>query len=116
MPLEELRPPETKPKEIIASPPAFSGLCSRRKYNSYKNQFGRIGVVAGSKGFIGAALMTSQGALRAGAGLVEVFVPEEIYETVASASFMEAMVKPVASYRDLLEGKTRRVGGGTRPW
>ena len=27
--------------------------------------------------------MTSQGALRAGAGLVEVFVPEEIYEIVA---------------------------------
>ena len=105
VPLEELRPPETKPKEIIASPPAFSSLRSRRKYNSYKNQFGRIGVVAGSKGFIGAALMTSQGALRAGAGLVEVFVPEEIYEIVASASFMEAMVKPVASYRDLLKEK-----------
>jgi NAD(P)H-hydrate epimerase len=105
VPLEELRPPETKAKKIIASPPAFSGLRSRRKYNSYKNQFGRIGVVAGSKGFIGAALMTSQGALRAGAGLVEVFVPEEIYEIVASASFMETMVKPVGSYRDLLKEK-----------
>src|SRR5438093_12652056 len=49
--------------------------------------------------------MASQGALRAGAGLVEVFVPEEIYEIVASASVMEAMVKPVASYRDLLKEK-----------
>ena len=105
VPLDELRPPETKPKEIIASPPAFSGLLSRRKYNSYKNQFGRIGVVAGSKGFIGAALMTSQGALRAGAGLVEVFVPEKIYEIVAAAAFMEAMVKPIESYRDLVKEK-----------
>jgi NAD(P)H-hydrate epimerase len=103
--LEELRPPETKPKEIIASPAAFRGLLPRRKYNSYKNQFGRIGVVAGSNGFVGAALMASQGALRAGAGLVEVFVPEEIYEIVASASFMEAMVKPVTSYRHLLKEK-----------
>lgn len=105
VPLDELRPPETKPKELIASPPAFCGLLPRRKYNSYKNQYGRIGIVAGSKGFIGAALMTSQGALRAGAGLVEVFVPEEIYEVVAGAAFMEAMVKPVASYRDLLKQK-----------
>jgi len=80
-------------------------LLPRRQYNAYKNQFGRIGVVAGSKGFIGAALMTSQGALRAGAGLVEVFVPEEIYEIVAAAAPMEAMVKPVQSYRDLLKEK-----------
>jgi NAD(P)H-hydrate epimerase len=105
VPLDELRPPKTKPNEIIASPTAFRALLPRRKYNSYKNQFGRIGVVAGSKGFVGAALMASQGALRAGAGLVEVFVPEEIYEIVAGAAFMEAMVKPIASYRQLLKEK-----------
>src|SRR5204862_6597462 len=89
VPLKELRPPQTKPKEIIASPVAFRGLLPRRNYNSYKNQFGRIGVVAGSKGFVGAALMASQGALRAGAGLVAVFVPEEIYASVAGAAFRE---------------------------
>jgi ADP-dependent NAD(P)H-hydrate dehydratase / NAD(P)H-hydrate epimerase len=105
VPLNELRPPEKKATEIIASPPAFRGLLPRRKYSAYKNQFGRIGVVAGSKGFVGAALMTSQGALRAGAGLVEVFVPEEIYEIVAGAAPMEAMVKPLQSYRDLLKEK-----------
>jgi NAD(P)H-hydrate epimerase len=105
VPLEELRPLEIKPREIIASPSAFRGLLPRRKYDSYKNQFGRVGVVAGSKGFIGAALMASQGALRAGAGLVEVFVPEEIYEVVAGAAFMETMVKPIASYRHLLKEK-----------
>jgi ADP-dependent NAD(P)H-hydrate dehydratase / NAD(P)H-hydrate epimerase len=105
VPLDELRPPETKPKEIVANPAALRDLFPRRKYNSYKNQFGRIGVLAGSKGFVGAALMASQGALRAGAGLVEVFVPEEIYDIVAGAAFMEAMVKPVASYRHLLKEK-----------
>jgi hydroxyethylthiazole kinase-like uncharacterized protein yjeF len=106
VPLDELQPPERKSKEIIASPPAFCGLLPRREYGAYKNQFGRIGVVAGSKGFVGAALMTSQAALRAGAGLVEVFVPEEIYEIVASAAPMESMVKPIHSYRDLLKRKT----------
>jgi ADP-dependent NAD(P)H-hydrate dehydratase / NAD(P)H-hydrate epimerase len=103
--LDELRSPERKPKEIVACAPALRELLSRRKYGTYKNQCGRIGVVAGSKGFIGAALMTSQGALRAGAGLVEVFVPEEIYPIVAAAAPQEAMVKPAQSYRDLLKEK-----------
>jgi ADP-dependent NAD(P)H-hydrate dehydratase / NAD(P)H-hydrate epimerase len=49
--------------------------------------------------------MTSQGALRSGAGLVEVFVPEEIYPIVAAAAPQEAMVKPVKLYRDLLKEK-----------
>src|SRR5438270_116113 len=80
--LDELRAPEKTAKEVVAALSAFRELLPRRKFSTYKNQCGRIGVVAGSRGFIGAALMTSQGALRAGAGLVEVFVPEEIYEIV----------------------------------
>src|SRR5205814_2165991 len=103
--LDELWAPEKKAKEVVAALPALRELLPRRKFSTYKNQCGRIGVVAGSRGFIGAPLMTSQGAVRAGAGLVEVFVPEEIYEIVAGAAFMEAMVKPIASYRDLLKEK-----------
>jgi ADP-dependent NAD(P)H-hydrate dehydratase / NAD(P)H-hydrate epimerase len=103
--LDELRSPEKKAKEVVAALPAFRELLPRRKFSTYKNQCGRIGVVAGSKGFVGAALMTSQGALRAGAGLVEAFVPEEIYEIVAGAAPMESMIKPLRSYRDLLKEK-----------
>ena len=106
VPLHELRSTEKQTKQNIAGPCVFSELLPRREYSAYKNQFGRIGVVAGSKGFVGAALMTSQGALRAGAGLVEVFVPEEVYEIIAAAAPMEAMVKPLQSYRDLLKQKT----------
>ena len=89
--------------ELAASPYSLGPLLPRRKFSAYKNEFGRVGVVAGSKGFVGAALMTTAGALRGGAGLVEVFVPEEIYEIVASAAPVEAMVKPIRRYRDLLE-------------
>jgi len=104
--LDELRAPEKKAKDVVAALPSLRELLPRRKFSTYKNQCGRIGVVAGSRGFIGAAMMTSQGALRAGAGLVEVFVPEEIYEIVAGAAPMESMVKPLRSYRDLLKEKT----------
>jgi hydroxyethylthiazole kinase-like uncharacterized protein yjeF len=96
---------EGQSKELIATPYSLAPLLPRRRFGAYKNQFGRIGVVAGSKGFVGAALMTTEGALRAGAGLIEVFVPEEIYEIVAAAAPMEAMVKPLESYRDLLKEK-----------
>src|SRR5258708_17717941 len=103
--LDELRSPEKKAKEVIAALPVVRELLPRRKFSTYKNECGRIGVIAGSRGFIGAALMTSQGALRAGAGLIEGFVPEEIYEIVASAAPMESTVKPLQSYRDLLKEK-----------
>jgi hydroxyethylthiazole kinase-like uncharacterized protein yjeF len=105
VPLTDLWPDATAPNELAASPHSLNALLPRRKFSAYKNEFGRIGVVAGSKGFVGAAIMTAEGALRAGAGLVEVFVPEEIYESVASAAPIEAMVKPVRRYRDLLEEK-----------
>jgi hydroxyethylthiazole kinase-like uncharacterized protein yjeF len=96
---------EGQSNELIAAPYSLAPLFPRRRFSAYKNQFGRLGIVAGSKGFIGAALMTTEGALRAGAGLVEVFVPEEIYEIVAGAAPMEAMVKPLESYRGLLREK-----------
>jgi len=87
--------------EIMATPPALARLIPRRKFGAYKNQCGRIAVVAGSKGFVGAGLMTASGALRAGAGLVELFVPEEIYEVAAAAAQPEVMVKATRAYKDL---------------
>src|SRR5205814_6638565 len=87
--------------EILATGPSLATLLPRRKFSAYKNQFGRIGVVAGSKGFVGAALMTAGGALRSGAGLVELFVPEDIYEIAAGAAPPEVMVKATRAYRDL---------------
>jgi NAD(P)H-hydrate epimerase len=103
VPLPGLWPEMSAPNELSATSHSLGSILPRRKFDAYKNQFGRIGVVAGSKGFVGAAIMTTEGALRAGAGLVEVFVPDEIYEIVASAAPIESMVKPIRRYRDLLE-------------
>jgi NAD(P)H-hydrate epimerase len=91
--------------ETAATSPSLSGSIPRRKFGAYKNQFGRIGVVAGSKGFVGAAIMTASGALRSGAGLVELFVLEDIYEIAAAAAPPEVMVKSTRAYRDLAEEK-----------
>ena len=102
VPLAELQPDDSGGPEV-ATADSLSSLLPRRSYSSYKNQFGRIGIVAGSRGFTGAAVMCSSGALCAGAGLVELFVPEEIYGIIATAAAPEVMVRPLESYDDLLE-------------
>jgi NAD(P)H-hydrate epimerase len=51
---------------------------------SHKGDYGRIGIIAGSPGFSGAAIMASRAALRSGAGLITLFHPagmEQIFET-----------------------------------
>jgi hydroxyethylthiazole kinase-like uncharacterized protein yjeF len=103
--LSELAIAASPANDLMACAPSLAALLPRRRFNVHKNDFGRIGVVAGSQGFVGAALMTTEGALRGGAGLVELFVPKEIYPIVAAAAPAEAMVKPVRSYRELLEQK-----------
>lgn len=105
VPLGDLTIAPSAANDLVASIHSLRGLLPRRRFNAYKNEFGRIGVVAGSPGFVGAALMATEGALRAGAGLVELFVPREIYSIVAAAAPAEAMVKGIRSYRDLLEEK-----------
>src|ERR1700730_2281897 len=55
-----------------------------RAPDSNKGDFGRVLVIAGSRGMSGAALLCGSAALRAGAGLVRVAVPQEIWQIVAA--------------------------------
>ena len=57
-----------------------------RPVESNKGSFGRILVVAGSRGMSGAAVLCASAALRGGAGLVKVAVPEGILALVAVAN------------------------------
>lgn len=57
-----------------------------RKPDSHKGTYGRLLVVAGSRGMSGAAILSATSALRAGAGLVRVAVPVEQQPIVAAAN------------------------------
>jgi ADP-dependent NAD(P)H-hydrate dehydratase len=57
-----------------------------RPADSNKGTFGRVLIVAGSRGMSGAAILCGSGALRGGAGLVYLAVPEEIVPVAASAN------------------------------
>jgi len=66
-----------------------------RKRAAHKGSFGHAGIIAGSSGKTGAAAMAALGALRAGAGLVTVSIPEGLHG-VLEAKLLEAMTFPVA--------------------
>lgn len=60
--------------------PALPG----RPQDGHKGTFGRVMIVAGSRGMSGAAVLSGLSALRGGAGLVYLAVPESILDIVAS--------------------------------
>ena len=60
--------------------------------DAHKGNFGRVAIVAGSRGKAGAAVLAARGALRAGAGLVTVFCPESLEATIVGA-LPEAMTR-----------------------
>jgi ADP-dependent NAD(P)H-hydrate dehydratase len=55
-----------------------------RKPDAHKGDFGRVCIIGGCIGMSGAAALAGRAALRAGAGLVRVAVPESILPIVAS--------------------------------
>lgn len=68
----------------------------RRHRDSHKGDFGKVGIISGSLGYTGAPCLCAMGALRAGAGLVSVGVPQEVYPIVA-AKLLCAMPYPLGS-------------------
>ena len=73
------------------------GLLGRRPHDFHKGNAGRVGIIAGSRGMLGAAVLCSTAALRAGAGLVTLFTNEQNYPLLASMLPPEVMLQPVAA-------------------
>jgi NAD(P)H-hydrate epimerase len=69
-------------------------LLPGRRPDTHKGTYGRVLIVAGSVGFTGAAVLATLGALRTGAGLVVVGVPQSIY-TIIAAKVTEGMPTPL---------------------
>jgi NAD(P)H-hydrate epimerase len=57
-----------------------------RPLDANKGTFGRVLIVAGSRGMSGAAVLCASAALRGGAGLVRLAVPESIWPLVVAAN------------------------------
>ena len=96
----------------VATPESLLTLLPLRSFDSHKGDYGRIGIIAGSRGFVGASLLASEAAVRAGGGLVTLYVTEDIYAIAAAAASPSVMVYPVISYRELVGRKHDVLGIG----
>lgn len=77
---------------FLATGAAVAELLPPRDPAGHKGAFGRVAVVAGSRGKAGAAVLAARGALRGGAGTVTVLCPASIEEVVVTA-LPEAMTE-----------------------
>ena len=63
--------------------------------DAHKGDFGRLFILAGSRGYAGAAALCARAAARSGAGLVTLAVPEDVYRILAAKCCDEVMVQPL---------------------
>jgi len=70
----------------------------RRPLHADKNDFGRVFVLAGSRGMSGACYLTAMSCLRSGAGLVTVGIPKGLMHALGRR-FTEAMILPLPETR-----------------
>ena len=73
---------------------AVLSLLPERAEDGHKGDFGKILLLCGSRGFTGAAYLAAMGALRSGAGLVYLGVPESIY-AIEAVKLNEPVVFPL---------------------
>ncbi len=88
-----LREDASVPTHLVTSE-MIRVLLPARRPDTHKGTYGRVLIVAGSMGFTGAAVLATLGALRTGAGLVVVGVPQSIYAIIAS-KVTEGMPTPL---------------------
>lgn len=71
-------------------------LSTRYRPESYKNTHGHVLVVAGSRGYTGAAALCGNAAMRSGAGLVTIATPASAQVSVAASAMSEVMTAALA--------------------
>jgi NAD(P)H-hydrate epimerase len=104
VPLEILAVSAPGEVELI-SPQEMEFGKSPRPYDFHKGMAGRVAVIAGSSRYPGAAVLAATGALRGGAGLITLHVPEQAAAVIASKSPPEIIVCGFSSPRELRDLK-----------
>jgi len=82
--------------EYAVDEPLIRSLLKSRTPHSHKGTYGHAGLICGSKGMVGAAVLATSACLRSGAGLTTIMAPEVGY-TILQTTCPEAMCINVGS-------------------
>ena len=79
----------------------------RRPVDGHKGDFGKLFILAGSRGYTGAAALCARAAVRGGAGLTTLAVPGDVYPILAAKCCDEVMVWPLPEDDEAVIEKAR---------
>ncbi|MCG2726065.1 MAG: NAD(P)H-hydrate dehydratase [Elusimicrobia bacterium] len=77
------------------TPQKLKYLIVKRDKHSHKGDYGKVLIIAGSKGMCGAAILAAKAALKAGAGLVTIACPKS-ERFIITTALPEAMTLPLS--------------------
>ena len=126
IPQEEPSPEGFPEGFVVLEESDLHNLLPKRLHLSHKGSYGRLLVVAGSRGMAGAAALCATAALRSGAGLVTVACPEKILpivQTLCPCATALPLPEDVSAAKRLLRDAIHKAdavavgcGMGQSPW
>lgn len=87
---------QSKPRSFLVELEDVRRVLPPRPFNAHKHSVGKLLVIAGSRGLTGAAALTCESAMRAGAGAVVLLTPDVVYP-ILGRKLTEVMVHPIKS-------------------
>ena len=109
--IPEFGEPDEDAPEVITAP-MLRRHWPPRAFDTNKGMCGRVVLLAGSRGTLGAAHLCAAGAVRAGAGLVSLGATADCYELLAGTAMPEIMVRPFKALTDVFTLQADAIGIG----
>jgi hydroxyethylthiazole kinase-like uncharacterized protein yjeF len=96
----------------VLTAPRLRSAWPPRVFDTNKGMRGRVVLLAGSRGTLGAAHLSTAGAVRGGAGLVSLGALPDAYDILAATMLPEVMVRPFTKLTDVFNLPVDAIGIG----
>lgn len=88
-------------KVYILNKEDYRKLLKKREVYGHKGKYGRVAILAGSKGYTGAAYISTEACVKAGAGLTTLVTTKYVQDSLSS-KLVEAMTTNIEEWDDLI--------------